>query len=596
MARDEKNRAFRFKTNLAAPRIPAARADMHLSEFQRAACGPTQFRGNVMIRPRRLVQLSCVLAAVTVFRLTLAADTYTCQTADVPGTTNTQLWRLNNQGQVAASTAAGGYIYQASTGTWTPLPAPPAATGYVANDVSAEDINDSGTIVGTATNASVLAQGFILGSVTNPTTYQFVPLYAGATPVFTYEEFRGISDNGLVTAFAQNANGAVGLIYNPTASSIGIFPTGYTPFVPTLSDGSMSIYTITGGMNTAGLLVGSELEASGTVSEQGFLYNAATQATYPVALSSANLALRGVNDSDPNSTANCGGATNCIRLSGWGITLSSGNQFPFWVDYNSTSGMQALQVVDCTSTLPVGANQILFEGINNDDVATGFYQDAVGIFHGLVAYPNVTTPGAIVHGAFIFDIPVLAGVPIFIDPEIAAGYEYAIREGDPKFQSVTLPIGIGANNSYTLIVHGRAFSLPAGQRFDFTRSGSPDGVHAFTVLGIDPGAALSTTNTTAFVTEVSFVAAGQFTGSMRPLTAAAEIRDLERATDRDGHRLEHLIREIAKEDIAGDTSAACRALGEFVADVAASSFRLGPIRTNDLTAQALAIENALSCP
>ena len=116
------------------------------------------------------------------------------------------------------------------------------------------------------------------------------------------------------------------------------------------------------------------------------------------------------------------------------------------------------------------------------------------------------------------------------------------------------------------------------------------------MLGIDPGAALSTTNTTAFVTEVSFVAAGQFTGSMRPLTAAAEIRDLERATDRDGHRLEHLIREIAKEDIAGDTSAACRALGEFVADVAASSFRLGPIRTNDLTAQALAIENALSCP
>jgi hypothetical protein len=49
-----------------------------------------------------------MLATIAVFRQSPAADTYTCQTLDVPGTTNTQLWRLNNHGQVAAATAAGG--------------------------------------------------------------------------------------------------------------------------------------------------------------------------------------------------------------------------------------------------------------------------------------------------------------------------------------------------------------------------------------------------------------------------------------------------------------------------------------------------------
>jgi hypothetical protein len=548
-----------------------------------------------MTRPIRLVQFGCLLATIAIFRQSLAADTYTCQTLDVPGTTNTQLWRLNNHGQVAAATAAGGYIYESSTGTWMPLPAPPAATGFVASNVTAEDISDSGTIVGSATNASVLGQGFILGSVTNPNTYQFVPLYAPGTQVYNDEEFRGISNNGLITAFAENDNGGVGLIYNPTASSIGIFAPGYTPFVPTLSDGSASFFTITGDMNTAGLLVGSEIEASGGLPGQGFLYNASTASTFPIALSTARLTLRGINDADPNSASNCGGATNCIRLSGWGETVSSGAFFPFWVDFSAATGMQTLQIVDCTSSLPVGANEILFEGINNENVATGFYQDAIGGFHGLIAYPNVATPGAIEHGAFVFDLPVSAGLPVFLDPKVAVGYEYAIREGNPHFQSVTLPIGIVATNQYTLIVRDHAFSLPAGQRFDFTQSGFPDGVHDFTVLGVDPSAALSTTTMSGFVTEASFVTSGVFTGSIRPLTAADEIHILERTADRDG-RLERLIQDIARDDKDHRTSAACKALGELVEEIADSSFRLGPTRSHDLTAQARAIENALSCP
>jgi hypothetical protein len=464
-----------------------------------------------------VVPRALVLAALPGFAL---ADTYTCQTVDVPGAASTQLWRLNNQGQVAAGTSLGGSIYQSSSGTWTALPAPPAASGFIASDIGAEDINDSGTIVGSAQNTAGLSQGFILGSVTS--SYQFVPLYSDSGGPYTYEEFRGISDNGLVTAFAQNSTHGVGLIYNPTASPIGIFGVGYTPFIPTLSDGSASVFTITGGMNATGLFVGSEQEASGSVPEEGFLYNAATQTTYPVVLTGAVGSLRGINDADPNSSANCAGATNCIRLSGWGITLSSGEFLPFWVDFDPVNGLQVPQIVDCAAALPAGANEILFEGINNDDVATGFYADAIGAFHGLIAYPNVVSPAAIVNGAFTFSLQVVPHVPVFLDPPIASGYAYATGAGDPAFQAVTLPIGIGATNKYSLIVNGYGFSLPAGKRFDFTQSGFPKGVHAFTVIGIDPGAALSTTNTTAFVTEVSFVGRGDFTGSMTPLTAGTQ--------------------------------------------------------------------------
>jgi hypothetical protein len=112
-------------------------------------------------------------------------------------------------------------------------------------------------------------------------------------------------------------------------------------------------------------------------------------------------------------------------------------------------------------------------------------------------------------------------VPIFIDPAIASGYDYEIGKHDPRFASVRLPLGIG-NNKFVLVVGHKAFDLNAGQLFDFRARGFNKGVKAFRVACIDPAAALDPANPLAFPTELTFMAAGKFTGTQTPLTSSSD--------------------------------------------------------------------------
>jgi hypothetical protein len=110
---------------------------------------------------------------------------------------------------------------------------------------------------------------------------------------------------------------------------------------------------------------------------------------------------------------------------------------------------------------------------------------------------------------------VKAGATIFVDPFVAVGYQYAIGPGNPKFASVSLPnVGDGLFSLSFLtsmgIVHQ---SLAANTQFFFPSGG----VDAFTVDGIEVSAGLDPLNATAFVTGLSFVADGDFTGTMTPL-------------------------------------------------------------------------------
>jgi PEP-CTERM motif len=47
----------------------------------------------------------------------------------------------------------------------------------------------------------------------------------------------------------------------------------------------------------------------------------------------------------------------------------------------------------------------------------------------------------------------------------------------------------------------------------------PGGVSEFEVFGIDPGLGLDPENPTAFITGLTFESAGNFTGTMTPITA-----------------------------------------------------------------------------
>jgi len=525
--------------------------------------------------------------------MALTADGYTCQALDIPGSAWTQVWQLNDAGQIAADSNQGAFVYDSTTGQWSAVAAPPVSSGYTAADVNVLGINNHGQLAGVAqAPLSPVEQSFILNGLPPGGAYTFEPNFASsAAPGYSNTEFRALSDNGLVPGFASPPpyppSQTIGFIYNPTAVTIATFPPGYTSFVPKLSDGSASTYTIPGAMNASGLFVGSG--SSTTIAKEAFLYNPNTLTKYSLGMAGVQTALRGLNDLDPHSSTNCS-SSNCLRAVGWARPKG------LFVDFDPATGFQVPQIVDCSAGIP-GAVATFLVGINNRNLVAGQWMDSAGNDHGLIAYPNVALPTTVqANGSFVFSVTVAANVPAFLDPPIAVGYSYATGAGDPKFGSVTLPIGVGGNH-YTLLVQGRAFPLTAGKRFDFTANGFARGVSSFAVEGISPSAALSPSNTTAFVTEVTFVSSGKFTGTMTPMLAANEIAALLRAADDAPGPLGDDVERVARDDSAGNITAACSALSKFLLDVQSlTPAHLNASRAAYLTAQGTAIENALACP
>lgn len=135
-----------------------------------------------------------------------------------------------------------------------------------------------------------------------------------------------------------------------------------------------------------------------------------------------------------------------------------------------------------------------------------------------VFLPTVDT-GTEDNPVYNFDIDVVDGETIFIDPLIAIGYEYAVGLGDPNFASVLLP-SIG-DNEFILELFDSALNewidtanLTAGDEYFFESSG----VDRFRILGIETSAMLDPNNATAFITGLTFNGGGQFTGTMTPIT------------------------------------------------------------------------------
>lgn len=134
--------------------------------------------------------------------------------------------------------------------------------------------------------------------------------------------------------------------------------------------------------------------------------------------------------------------------------------------------------------------------------------------------PPVNLPVVLANGSFQFNMAVVPGQVYYIDPLVAVGYDYLIGEGNPSFQSVVLPVGIGdglydifgldAGGVATLLAHDWA----GGATFEF----GAGGITGFRVGAIETEAGLDPSDTTAFVTGLTFTGAGLFTGTQTPLT------------------------------------------------------------------------------
>lgn len=129
--------------------------------------------------------------------------------------------------------------------------------------------------------------------------------------------------------------------------------------------------------------------------------------------------------------------------------------------------------------------------------------------------------------AYRFDLEVIQGDMIFLDPVRRFGYDYATGSGDPNFAAVLLPAcGWGPYDLWLFDRNGVAYDtgldLQEDREFDLTtglaRFGiGPEGVAQFRVHGTADLVDVAPPNPIAFPTGLRFVASGRFTGTMTPL-------------------------------------------------------------------------------
>ncbi|QTH63292.1 PEP-CTERM sorting domain-containing protein [Psychrosphaera ytuae] len=124
--------------------------------------------------------------------------------------------------------------------------------------------------------------------------------------------------------------------------------------------------------------------------------------------------------------------------------------------------------------------------------------------------------GTTEEGGWEFDFEIDFGEIVFIDPDVAVGYDYVVNSG-PNFASVILPSGFDARYELWLMgANGWEFAdnLVAEVEYFFGQGG----VSMFRILGIDTSNMIDPTDAQAFVTGLSFVAAGTIDMSQTPIT------------------------------------------------------------------------------
>ncbi|MCP5416241.1 MAG: PEP-CTERM sorting domain-containing protein [Chromatiaceae bacterium] len=141
---------------------------------------------------------------------------------------------------------------------------------------------------------------------------------------------------------------------------------------------------------------------------------------------------------------------------------------------------------------------------------------------------NPILPGEIILGPnnvpeFVFEFPIdengIGGMfPIFIDPVVAVGYEYAVISG-PNYASVLIPTALpNGDDEFLLSVPGFGdFVLNAGTPFDLTALNAL-GIDEFTITGIDTSELLDPNDPYAFVTGLTYVSGGVSNMTMTPIT------------------------------------------------------------------------------
>jgi hypothetical protein len=423
--------------------------------------------------------LRVVLAALSLVPFAAGAA-YVFNTIEFPGAVFTDVRGINNTGRIVGYASFDGVTFFSFTyhaGVFSPLPPRPGSPPL---EVVAHGINDAGDVVGTVVDpaAPLAPTAFILPSGSF--------IYTGfAHPVWPATYARAIANSGLVVGYTDdNAGTTAGYIFDPAT------------FLFTDITIPGSLFTIAQSMNNAGQVVGSAVLPG---SSQAWLREPGGSVTM-FQVAGRPTRARGIND---------------VGLIAGFTTIGTVNTG----FVGNSLGFQDLMVP--------GSDHTFGESINNAGQVAGLFMTSSGgttLTKGFIATPAAMPTGTTSGGAYTFSVAVIPNSPIFIDPPVAVGYDYAIGKGNPKIATVRLPIGIG-NNLYRVKSRGLKATVAGGELLDFRANGFPDGVSDFTVSCIEVEATLDPANPQAFPTELTFMSAGMFTGTMKPLVKKADSAD-----------------------------------------------------------------------
>jgi hypothetical protein len=203
-----------------------------------------------------------------------------------------------------------------------------------------------------------------------------------------------------------------------------------------------------------------------------------------------------------------------------GALLSSGTLPAGTTSHTFTSGLQLGQLYSISVQSDVYSGG---QALGDLEARTRVFTSAFAASNATLSTP-VFLPGiapslnAAGQPVYTFNgVPVVVGLPIVVDPQVATGFIYQTGPSDPNFASVELP-NIGNPTPYDIYTwNGTSFVFDTTLAADTVLPFGPGGVSEFEVLGIDPNLGLDPLNTTDFATTLTFTGSGTFNGTMTPI-------------------------------------------------------------------------------
>jgi len=219
-----------------------------------------------------------------------------------------------------------------------------------------------------------------------------------------------------------------------------------------------------------------------------------------------------------------GKQSHAIAINDSGQVVGSSN---FSINNNSLEHpfLYSNGVMTDLSQLPevraAGLTELQVTGINNNGQIVGYgTEDRVQMAVILSPYGSSSTnpimPIANLPLGWQFEFAPSYGGTVFIDPQVATGYDYILDSG-PNFTSVLLP-GVGDGQFGLYLWNGTEWAFDSTLSAGTEHSFGALGVDRFRIVGIETSAGLDPNSPAVFVTGLKFADAGHTNMHMIPIT------------------------------------------------------------------------------